>query len=98
MAPIKSVYGGAFRTKKVFDYRNTREVQIYKQIKQKNQYIKQKKSKNRSKDRPKVKKKNLSLLQKSSNGFANPLVILLIVSFVAGALFMAMHLLWGDIL
>ena len=98
MAPIKSIYGGAFRTKKVFDYRNTREVQIYKQIKQKNQYIKQKKSKNRSKDRPKVKKKNLSLLQKSSNGFANPLVILLIVSFVAGALFMAMHLLWGDIL
>ena len=98
MAPIKSVYGGAFRTKKVFDYRNTREVQIYKQIKQKNQYIKQKKSKNRSKDKPKVKKKNLSLLQKSSNGFANPLVILLIASFVAGALFMAMHLLWGDIL
>lgn len=98
MAPIKSIYGGAFRTKKVFDYRNTREVQIYKQIKQKNQYIKQKKSKNRSKDKPKVKKKNLSLLQKSSNGFANPLVILLIVSFVAGALFMAMHLLWGDIL
>ena len=37
MAPIKSIYGGAFRTKKVFDYRNTREVQIYKQIKQKNQ-------------------------------------------------------------
>lgn len=96
MAPIKSIYGGAFRTKKVFDYRNTREVQIYKQIKQKNQYIKQKKSRNRSKDKPKVKK--LSSFQNKNNGFANPLVILLIASFVAGALFMAMHLLWGDIL
>lgn len=95
MAPIKSIYGGSFRTKKVFDYRNTREVQIYKQIKQRNQYIKQKKSRNRSKDKPKVKK--LSSSQNKNNGFANTLVILLIASFVVGAIFMAIYLLWGGI-
>ena len=38
--PMKSIYGGAFRTKKTFDYRATDEMQVYQQIKEKN-YLEQ---------------------------------------------------------
>ena len=52
--PVKTIYGGAFRDKKVFDYRTSGEILVANQIKQKNHLIKQQKSQARQMDKPKV--------------------------------------------
>ena len=91
-APIKSIYGGAFRHKKVFDYRTSDEIQLGNSIKEKNMAIKQQKEQKRSLDKPKV--KTLTKLpnngngSSSSGGFVDTLVITLITGFIAGVLFM----------
>lgn len=93
--PVKTIYGGAFRDKKVFDYRTSGEIQVANQIRQKNQIIKQQKAQKQEVNRPKVK----TLTQSSSNssstgskGFANVITLSLIVSFVCGALFMIIYM------
>ncbi len=85
--------------KKVFTQRSQDEIQIHQQIKQKNQMIKQQKSQQKQLDKPKV--KVLTQLSpnsgesNSSNGFANAIILSLIVSFVCGALFMIVYMIVG---
>ena len=80
-----------------FDKRSQGEVQVYQQIKEKNQIIKQQKEQQRQKEKPKTK----VLTQPSSNGqngnkgFANAIMLSLIVSFVCGALFMVVYMIIG---
>lgn len=80
---------------KSFVYRSQSEMQVSKQIRQKNQMIKQQKAQKQQLNRPKVK----TLTQSSSNssstgnkGFANVITLSLIVSFVCGALFMIVYM------
>ena len=73
-----------------FAQRSQSEIEIARQIQQKNQLIKQRKNK------PKVK----TLTQSSSNGtnstgYVNVVVLSLVVSFVCGALFMIVYMLLG---
>lgn len=80
-----------------FDKRSQGEVQVYQQIKAKNQIIKQQKAQQRQIEKPKTK----ILTQPSSNGqngnkgFANAIMLSLIVSFVCGALFMVVYMIIG---
>lgn len=94
-APIKSIYGGAFRHKKVFDYRTSDEIQLGNSIKEKNMAIKQQKEQKRSLDKPKVKTltklPNNGNSSSSSGGFVDTLVITLITGFIAGVLFMLVY-------
>lgn len=93
--PIKSIYGGAFRDKKVFDYRTSDEIQLGNSIKEKNMAIKQQKEQKRSLDKPKVKTltklPNNGNSSSSSGGFVDTLVITLITGFIAGVLFMLVY-------
>lgn len=82
-----------------FDKRSQGEVQVYQQIKEKNQIIKQKKAHQSQIEKTKTK----VLTQPSSNGsgqngnkgFANAIMLSLIVSFVCGALFMVVYMIIG---
>lgn len=80
-----------------FDQRSQGEVQVYQQIKAKNQIIKQQKAHQSQIEKPKTK----VLTQPSSNGqngnkgFANAIMLSLIVSFVCGALFMVVYMIIG---
>ena len=67
---------------------------IYSQIKQKNQMIKQQKEQQKQMNKPNV--KTLTPPSQGGNGtkgFTNVITLSLIVSFVAGALFMVMYML-----
>ena len=85
--------------KKFFDQRSQGEIEIARQIKQKNQIIKQQKQqKQQTKQRDKPNVKTLSSHPSnfaSSKGFANVLMLSLIVIFVAGVLFMVVHMIVG---
>ena len=82
-----------------FDQRSQGEVQVYQQIEAKNQIIKQQKAQQKQIEKPKTK----ILTQPSSNGsgqndnkgFANAIMLSLIVSFVCGALFMVVYMIIG---
>lgn len=95
--PVKTIYGGAFRDKKVFDYRTSDEIQVANQIKQKNEMIKRQKLQARQTDKPKTKTLTSSYTPNSSsnNGFTNVFILSLIASFVAGALFMVIYMIVG---
>ena len=84
------------RKQESFTQRSQSETQIHQQIKQKNQMIKQQKAQKHQLNKPKVK----TLTQSSSNsgftgskGFTNVITLLLIVSFVCGALFIIVYML-----
>ena len=96
--PVKTIYGGAFRDKKVFDYRTSDEIQVSNQIKQKNQVIKQQKAEVRQMDKPKVRTLTSSHTSNSgsNSGFTNALILSLIASFVVGVLFMVIYMIVGD--
>ena len=78
---------------KFFDQRSQGEIEIAKQIKQKNQMIKQQKKQTRQMNKPKVRTLSAHLSNSSQNkGFTNVLILSLIASFVAGALFMIIYM------
>lgn len=78
---------------KFFDQRSQGEIEIAKQIKQKNQMIKQQKEQTRQMNKPKVRTLSAHLSNSSQNkGFTNVLILSLIASFVAGALFMIIYM------
>lgn len=82
--------------KKFFDQRSQGEIEIARQIKQKNQIIKQQKQQTKQRDKPNVKTLSSHPLNfASSKGFANVLMLSLIVIFVAGVLFMVVHMIVG---
>ena len=80
---------------KPFAQRSQSEIQVYNQIKEKNQIIKKQKEQQRQMNKPKVKTLTLNSNNSStgSKGFANVITLSLIVSFVCGALFMAVYML-----
>ena len=80
-----------------FDQRSQGEVQVYQQIKAKNQIIKQQKAQQRQMEKPKTKvlTQPSSNSQNSNKGFANAIMLSLIVSFVCGALFMVVYMIIG---
>ena len=92
--PVKTIYGGAFRNKKVFDYRTSGEIQVANQIRQKNHLIKQQKSQARQMHKPKVRTLTYPRTPDSisNNGFINVFILSLIVGIVAGALFMIIYM------
>lgn len=94
---VKTIYGGAFRDKKVFDYRTADEIQVANQIKRKNHLIKQKKAQARQTDKPMLRTLNSSHTSNSdsNNGFANAFILSLTASFIAGALFMIVYMIVG---
>lgn len=80
---------------KSFAQRSQSEIQVYNQIKEKNQAIKQQKEQQRQMNKPKVKTltQNPNGNSTGSKGFANIITLSLIVSFVCGVLFMAVYML-----
>lgn len=80
-----------------FDKRSQGEVQVYQQIKEKNQIIKQQKTQQKQIEKPKTKilTQTLSNGQNGNKGFANAIMLSLIVSFVCGALFMVVYMIIG---
>lgn len=79
---------------KSFSWKSNSETMIYRQIKQKNQMIKQQKAQQKQMNKPKVKTLTPpSQGVNGSKGFTNVITLSLIVSFVAGALFMVMYML-----
>jgi hypothetical protein len=80
---------------KPFAQRSQSEIQVHNQIKQKNQAIKRHKNKQKQMNKPKVK----TLTRKpngsptANKGFADVIILSLIVSFVCGALFMVVYML-----
>lgn len=80
---------------KSFSWKNNQESMIYSQIKKKNQMIKQQKNEKKQLNKPKVKTltSNQSGGTNGNKGFTNVITLSLIVSFVAGALFMVMYML-----
>lgn len=79
---------------KPFSQRSQSELQVYNQIKEKNQAIKQQKEQQRQMNKPKVKTltQNPNSNSTGSKGFANIITLSLIVSFVCGALFMVVYM------
>ena len=77
---------------KFFDQRSQGEIEIAKQIKQKNQMIKQQKEQTRQMNKPKVRTLAHSSNSSQNKGFTNVLILSLIASFVAGALFMIVYM------
>ena len=78
---------------KFFDQRSQGEIEIAKQIKQKNQMIKQQKKQTRQMNKPKVKTlSDYSSNSSQNKGFTNVLILSLIASFVAGVLFMIIYM------
>lgn len=92
---MQTIYGGAFRKQiEPFKWKSNSEAMVYSQIKQKNQMIKQQKAQQKQMNKPRV--KTLTPPSQSGNGikgFTNIITLSLIVSFVAGALFMVMYML-----
>lgn len=89
-APQQPIQPEQSKKEEPFAQRSQSEIEIARQIQQKNQLIKQRKNK------PKVK----TLTQSSSNGtnstgYVNVVVLSLVVSFVCGALFMIVYMLLG---
>lgn len=81
---------------KSFSWKSNSEAMAYSQIKQKNQIIKQQKAQQKQMNKPKVKTLTPSSQGGTgSKGFTNVVLLSLIVSFVAGALFMVMYMLLG---
>ena len=80
------------RKQESFTQRSQSEIQIHKQIKQKNQMIKQQKAQKKQANKPKVRTLTASTFQNSSKGYVNIVVLSLVVSFVAGALFMIVYM------
>lgn len=80
-------------TKKGFDQRSQSEIQIAKQIKEKNMFVKQQKEQQKTQEKPKVKTltKQSNNASSSSSGFVNTLILTSITAFVAGALFMLVY-------
>ena len=82
-----------------FDKRSQGEVQVYQQIKEKNQIIKQQKAKQKQIEKPKTKiltqPSSKGSGQNGNKGFANAIMLSLIVSFVCGALFMVVYMIIG---
>lgn len=80
---------------KPFAQRSQNEIQVYNQIKEKNQVVKQQKEQQRQMNKPKVKTltQNPNGSSTGSKGFANVITLSLIVSFVCGALFMVVYML-----
>ena len=78
-----------------FTRRSDSEINIAKQIKEKNMAIKQQKEQQRSLEKPKVKtltkSPNNGNGSSSSGGFVNTLILTLITGFIAGALFMVVY-------
>lgn len=83
------------RKQKSFAQRSQSEIQVHNQIKEKNQAIKQQKEQQRQMNKPKVKTLTQSPNASStgSKGFANVIILSLIVIFGCGALFMVMYML-----
>ena len=82
-----------------FAQRSQSEIQVHQQIKQKNQMIKQQKAQKQQLNKPKVKTLSAPSSQgngsSSNKGYTNVILLLLIVSFVCGALFMAVSMIIG---
>lgn len=81
-----------------FDKRSQGEVQVYQQIKEKNQIIKQQKAQQKQMEKPKTKiltQPSNGSGQNGNKGFANAIMLSLIVSFVCGALFMVVYMIIG---
>ncbi len=78
-----------------FDRRSQREIEIAKQIKEKNQAIKRLKEQEMQKDKPKIKtltNPNQNNIEPNNNGYVNIVILSLIVSFVCGSLSMIVYL------
>lgn len=84
---------------KPFDKMKQIEIQIYNQIKEKNQIIKEKKAQQKQVEKTKVKILTQPTAnansQNSNKGFTNIIILCLIASFVCGALFMVIYMLFG---
>lgn len=82
-----------------FDNVSQSEVQIYNQIKEKNQMIKKQKEKQKQLEKPKVKiltqPSANGISQNGNKGFASAIILYLIASFVCGALFMVFYMIFG---
>ena len=81
-----------FKKQKSFAQRSASEMRVHQQIKQKNQMIKQQKAQKKQANKPKVRTLTASNFQNSSKGYVNIVVLSLVVSFVAGALFMIVYM------
>lgn len=81
-----------FKKQKSFVQRSESEIRVHQQIKQKNQMIKQQKAQKKQANKPKVRTLTASTFQNSSKGYVNIVVLSLVVSFVAGALFMIVYM------
>lgn len=84
---IKTLYSGAFREKRHFDFRTQSEVQIAEQIRLKNQVISQKKNPDKSKTLVKTNSNPISF----NKGYINTIILALIISFTAGMLSMIVY-------
>ena len=78
-----------------FTQRSQSEIEIYEQIKQKNEMIKQQKAQQQqlNKSKNKTLNQNPNMSPSNSNGFVHVITLSLIVSFVCGVLFMAVYML-----
>ena len=98
--PAHSTANNKLKDGKPFTHRTQSEVQIYQQIKQKNQIIKEKKMHQKKINRPKVKtlkrvpkKGNMTSSNSSGNkGFANIIILSLIVGFSCMTLFIVFYI------
>lgn len=94
--PVQQQKSSTQKKTKLFSQRSQTEIQVYQQIKEKNQLIKQHQSQMINNDNL----KKLTLTQPSSNGsesndsngFVTTVILSLIVSFVTGALFMVAYM------
>lgn len=82
-------------SKKSFDQRSQTEVQIAQQIREKNKIIKQQKQAQKLQEKDKVKIMTKKPSNTSNTGYVNPLILSLIVSFLAGSLFMIVYMIIG---
>lgn len=82
-------------SKKSFDQRSQTEVQIAQQIREKNKMIKQQKQAQKLQEKGKVKTMTKKPFNTSNTGYVNSLVLSLIISFLAGALFMIIYMIIG---
>ena len=87
---ITSVKGPEYNSVS-FTRRSDSEINIAKQIKEKNMAIKQQKSLDKPKVKTLTKSPNNGNGSSSSGGFVNTLILTLITGFIAGALFMVVY-------
>lgn len=76
---------------KGFDQRSQTELEIARQIQEKNMRIKKSKEAQRNLNKPKVLTKSLNGNNSSTSGFVNALVLTLITGFIAGTIFMVIY-------